>query len=159
MTQLWLVPADEQSYQQTLAQSIDLTSAPEKPESFPDSARVWGVRTDPDHEDAPWPRNVRSLKRMEVGDPLLIYRNSSGKYVASGRVGGPIWHTEWVRNTFWNGGPALDIFYIDDWTPIQVVPETVNRALGYAENFAPQGLWRVADDRPADEILRRIDFE
>lgn len=37
--------------------------------------------------------------------------------------------------------------------------QTVNRVLGYEENFWPQGLWRVADDRPVDWLLRRIGVE
>jgi len=90
MTQLWLIPADETSYQQTLAEPRDLTRAPDKPSAFPDDARVWGVRTDPDHPGAPWKRNKRNLERLSPGDPLLIYRNSKSQYVAAGRVGGPI---------------------------------------------------------------------
>jgi len=157
MTQLWLVPADESSFQQTLAEPCDLTSAPNKPDSFPEQARLWGVRTDPDHPEAPWDRNKRELQRMEPGNPLLIYRNRKSQYVAFGRIGGPIWHTEWVRDEFWNGGPALDIFYIDQWTPIKLKPKTVHWLLGYKENFVPQGLWRVSEDRPTDRLLQHIE--
>lgn len=96
--------------------------------------------------------------KMELGDPLLIYRNSESRYVAFGRIGGPIWHTEWIRDTFWNGGPALGIFHIDQWTPVDFAPETVNRLLGYKENFVPQGLWRIADDRPTSRLLRQIEM-
>jgi hypothetical protein len=156
MPQLWLVPADEPSYQQTLAQPRDLSPAPDKPDGFPDEARVWGVRTDPDHEQAPWDRNRRNLERMAPGDPLLIYRNSESHYVAAGRVGGPLWHTTWVRDEFWNGGPALDVFHIDDWQPINFEPASVNQTLGYEESFVPQGLWRVADDRPTGRLIKRI---
>lgn len=73
MAQVWLVPVDEPSYQKTLAEPIDLTDAPGKPSSFPDEARVWGVRTDP--EQGSWERNKRNLEQMERGDPLLFYRN------------------------------------------------------------------------------------
>jgi hypothetical protein len=158
MPQLWLIPADKKSYQQTLAQPRDLTPAPDKPQAFPDEARVWGVRTDPEHKQAPWPRNKRNLERMNPSDPLLIYLKGDGHYVASGSIGGPIWHTQWVRDEFWDGGPALDIFHIDDWTSINFEPETVNRILGYKKNTVPQGLWRVADDRPIGRLLQQIDF-
>jgi len=158
MTQLWRVPATEPDYQETLAQPCDLTSAPNKPESFPDKARVWGVRTDSKHERGPFPRNENNLERMEAGDPLLIYRKMKGRYEAAGYVGGPIWHTTWVRNEFWDGGPALDIFYIDNWTPVHLDRRTVNQILGYEENDAPQGLRRVADKRPSDKLLQRIGF-
>lgn len=156
MTQFWLIPADEPSYQQTLAQQRDLSSAPKKPKAFPDTARVWGVRTDPEHEDAPWDRNNQNLERMAPGDPLLVYRNSQSQYVVAGRIGGPIWHTKWVRDKLWNGGPALDVFHIDEWSTISLDPEAVNRTIGYKENFVPQGLWRIADNRPTDRLLQRV---
>ena len=157
MTSLWLIPADEKSFQQTLAEPRDLTSAPDRPDSFPECARVWGVRTDPEHPDAPWDRNERNLDRITPGDPLLIYRNQESRYVATGYIGGPIWHTEWVRDELWSGGPALDIFHIDQWTPIDLEPETVNNLLEYCEDFVPQGLWRVADDRPTERLLQHIE--
>jgi len=63
MTQLWLVPAtDEPSFQETLARPRDLTEAPDKPDKFPDEARVWGVLTDP--KQGTWERNRRNLERM-----------------------------------------------------------------------------------------------
>lgn len=154
MTQLWLVPVDEESFQETLAKPIDLTDAPAKPENFPDEARVWGVRTD--SAQGSWERNKRNLERMETGDPLLIYRNSQSRYTATGHVG-PFWHTTYVRDEFWNGGPAVDVYTVEDYRECDLDRRTVNRILGYKENFWPQGLWRVADDRPIDQLLRRID--
>jgi len=159
MANLWLIPTDEHSYQQTLADPVDLTPAPDKPSSFPDNARVWGVRTDPEHPDAPWDRNEQNLERMSPGDPLVIYRNSESRYVATGYIGGPIWHTGWVRDSFWGGGPALDIFYTDQWQPIDMEPEALNKQLGYEENFVPQGLWRVADSRPIERAIQHIENE
>lgn len=153
MPQLWLVPVDESSFQQTMADPIDLTDAPDKPEEFPDQARVWGVRTDP--EQGSWSRNRRNLDRMESGDPLLIYRNSLSKYTATGRVG-PFWHTTYIRDEFWNGGPAIDIYSVEDYEEINLDRPTVNNDLGYEEDFWPQGLWRVADNRPVGQLLRRL---
>lgn len=63
MSQFWLIPADEQSFQETLVEPCDLTQAPNKPDTFPNHARVWGVRTDPDHPEAPWDRNERNLQK------------------------------------------------------------------------------------------------
>lgn len=155
MDQLWLVPADGESFQQTLAEPVDLTGAPDRPDRFPDEARVWGVRTDP--EQGSWERNRRNLQQMETGDPLVVYRNGQGRYVATGRVG-PFWETEWVRDTFWNGGPALHVYAVEDWQSVDVPATTLNRLLGYEEGFVPQGLWRVADDRPIGRVLDRLDF-
>lgn len=153
MTQLWLVPVDETSFKQTLDEPVDLSDAPNKPADFPDEARVWGVRTDP--EQGSWERNKRNFERMESGDPLLIYRNSQSRYTATGRVG-PFWHSPYVRDEYWNGGPAIDIYTVEAYREIDVEPRTVNRLLGYEENFWPQGLWRVADDRPVNRLLDRI---
>lgn len=155
MTQLWLVPVDEPSYQETLDQTIDLSDCAEKPETFPDQARVWGVRTDP--EQGSWERNRRNLKRMETGDPLLIYRNSLSKYTATGRVGEFWLDTDYVRDEYWSGGPARDVYTVENYREIDLSREAVNNALGYKESFWPQGFWKVGDDRPVDRLLRRLE--
>lgn len=84
MSKLYLVPVDEPSFQQTLNQELDLSDRDEKPEKFPNHARVWNVRTDP--EQGSWQHNKRNLKRMETGDQLLVYRNSTSQYHAKGRI-------------------------------------------------------------------------
>lgn len=153
MTHLWLVPADEESFRRTLAKPIDLSNAPEKPSEFPDETRVWGVRTDP--EQGSWDRNRRNLELMESGDPLLFYRNAQSRYAAAGTVGS-FWHTEYVRDEHWDGGPAIDVFSVEDFRTVDLSREAVNRSLGYDTNFWPQGLWHVADDRPTDRIVETI---
>lgn len=155
MSQLWLVPVDEPSFQATLDTPIDLRDQVEKPATFPDYTRVWGVRTDP--EQGGWERNTRNLARMEPGNPLVIYRNETSQYHATGRVG-PFWHTEYVRDEYWNGGPALDVFAVEGYTVIDVSREEVNETLGYESDFWPQGLWRVAEDRPTERLVRKLDF-
>ena len=82
---LWLVPVDARSFQRTLAQPVDLSDWSERPDDFPDRAREQGVRTD--QEQGSWERNRRNLKKMEPGDPLLVYRNSRSRYTATRRVG------------------------------------------------------------------------
>lgn len=153
MTQLWLVPTDTASFQATLATPIDLTDAPDRPPYFPSRTRVWGVRTDP--EQGSWERNKRNLERMESGDPLLFYRNGTGEYRAIGEVG-HFWHTTYVRDEYWNGGPAIDVYEVRDYSEIDLPREEVNDVLNYEESFTPQGLWRVADDRPTDQLLRIV---
>jgi hypothetical protein len=153
---LWLVPVNEQSYQRTLAEPADLSNWDNRPDSFPEEARVWGVRTDPDQGS--WERNRRNLTRMERGDPLLFYRNETSRYAASGRVG-PMTHTEYVRNEFWGGGPALDVYVVEEYDgSVDADRETVNRLLGYEESFWPQGFWRVADNRPTDQVIQRFEI-
>lgn len=155
MAQFWLLPADEPSFQQTLIQPIDLSDQQDKPRNFPDYTRVWGVRTD--LEQGGWERNRRNLERMETGDPLLIYRNSTSQYHAKGRIG-EFWHTSYIRDEFWNGGPAVDVFSIQDYEEISISPEVVNKLLEYKEGFRPQGLWRVSDDRPVDRLLEQLEY-
>lgn len=154
MHPVWLVPFDESSFQRTMAEPIDLTDAPNKPEEFLDEARVWGVRTDPDQ--GTWSRNRRNLELMETGDPLVIYRNSVSKYTATGHVG-PFWHMTYIRDMYWDGGPAIDVYSVEDYEEVDLSPETVNGILGYKENFWHQGLWRVADNRPVGRLLRKLD--
>lgn len=95
---------------------------------------------------------------MEEGDPLLIYRNSMSRYTATGRIG-PMAHTEFIRDKFWGGEPALDVYVVEDYDDsIEMEPETVNKLLDYEDSFWPQGLWRVADDRPTKHVVRRFDI-
>lgn len=153
---LWLVPVDERSFQRTLAEPVDLSGWDSRPDEFPERARVWGVRTDP--EQGSWERNRRNLERMEQGDPLLIYRNSKSRYVASGKIG-PMTHTEYIRDEYWNGGPALDVYVVEEYNDsIDVERNVVNRLLDYEESFWPQGLWRVSDDRPIHELVRKLNI-
>lgn len=153
---LWLVPVDEPSYQATLAEPIDLSEWDDRPDTFPSTARVWGVRTDP--QQGSWERNRRNLDRMEPGDPLLIYRNSQSQYTAAGRVG-PMTHTEYIRDNYWNGGPALDAFVIEQYDEtINLDPATVNRLLDYDQSFWPQGLWGVSDDRPMNRVVQKVNI-
>lgn len=130
---LWLVPVDERSFQRTLAEPCDLSDWPDRPDSFPESPRVWGVRTD--REQGSWARNRRNLERMGRGDPVLVYRNSTSRYAATGRIG-PITCTEYIRDEYWDGGPALDVYVVENYDDsIDIDPETVNRLLGYKETF------------------------
>lgn len=155
MTQLWLIPVDEQSFQQTLADPIDLSDQDQKPTDFPDEARVWGVRTDPEHGS--WERNRRNIEKMQTGDPLIIYRNSTSEYHAKGRIG-EFWNSTYVRDEYWNGGPAIDLFSVEEYEEINVSREEVNTTLDYKTNFWPQGLWRVAEDRPTDRLVAKLNL-
>lgn len=153
---LWLVPVDERSFQRTLAEPVDLSDWDKRPNDFPEQARIWGVRTDPGQGS--WERNRRNLELMACGDPLLVYRNSESQYTATGRVG-PMAHTEYIRDKHWGGGPALDIYVVEDYDDsIDAEPEEVNKLLGYKGSFWPQGLWRAADDRPIHRVIRRFDI-
>lgn len=95
---------------------------------------------------------------MQSGDPLLFYRNSQSEYHAKGRVG-EFWRdTEYVRDEHWNGGPAIDVFSVEEYEEIDVTRANVNQTLDYKSNFWPQGLWRVADDRPTNRLAHKLDL-
>ena len=157
MSSLWLVPVDENSYQQTLAQPIDLTSWDDRPADFPEQARIWGVRTDPAQGE--WNGNERHLEKMKTDDTLLFYRNKESRYDAAGRIG-QFDYTDYIRDEYWNGGPALDIYTVKNYdNSVEMEPEQVNQLLGYKENYWPQGLSPVASDRPTDRVIRRLNLD
>ena len=82
MSSVFLAPVDD-SFERMVADGVDLTDWPDRPDDFPPRARVWGVRTDTDQGE--WPRNRRNWRKMAVGGPVLFY--DDGTYVAAGRVG------------------------------------------------------------------------
>ena len=99
-----------------------------------------------------------NLEKMAPGDPLLIYRNSQSRYTATGRVGSMV-HTEYIRDEYWGGAPALDVYVVEEYDDsVDVEPAVVNELLDYEGSFYPQGLWRVADDRPADRAVQGFDI-
>jgi len=68
-------------------------------------------------------------------------------------------HTEFIRDEYWFGGPALDVYAVEDFDDsIDAEPEVVNNLLDYKESFWPQGFWRVSDDRPLDSVVKRLDI-
>jgi hypothetical protein len=68
-------------------------------------------------------------------------------------------HTEYVRDEFQDGRPALDVYAVEDYDDsIDIELWVVNELLDYEESFWPQGLWRVADDRPTERVVRRFDI-
>lgn len=154
MTALYLVPVDEPPWRATLKDPVDLTGWDERPDDFPVEARVWGVRTDP--AQGPWPRNERTWDRMEPGELLLFYRNGTGRFIASGRIGSRD-KTEYIRDTYWDGGPAISVYEVQDYDDtVDISVDRVKSILGYDEGFILRGTHRVSEDRPTDRLLRRV---
>lgn len=58
------MPLDEPSFQKTLAEPTDLMDWDDRPDSFPDRPRVWGIRTDP--EQGSWERNAEISNEWSV---------------------------------------------------------------------------------------------
>lgn len=155
MSSLFLVPVDEPSYRATLKDEIDLSDWKHRPDDVPKSTRIWGVRTDP--EQGSWDRNRRNWRKMEPGDDLLFYRNGHGHYFATGTVG-TMFRTDYIRDEFWNGGPAIDIYTVEEYDEsVRLNTNEVNVVLDYDSSYYPRGLRRVADHRPTDRLHRLID--
>lgn len=151
---IYLVPMDEPSYRATLAKPVDLSSWKDRPEDFPITARVWGVRTDP--KQGSWERNQRTWEQMEPGEPLLFYLNGTGEFVARGQIG-EMYETEYIRDEFWQGGPAVSIYTVEDYdNSVSIKLDDVKSILGYDDGFILRGTHRVSDDRPVDQLLRRV---
>ena len=154
MSSLFLVPVDEPSYRATLETKANLTDWDNRPADIPERAHVWGVRTDP--EQGTWSRNRRNWEKMESGDDLLFYRNGQGHYFATGTVGA-MFRTEYVRDNLWNGGPAIDLYTVEEYDEsIRLESHVLNDVLGYDSSYYPRGLRRVADHRPTDRLDRRL---
>lgn len=156
MPQLWMVPVDASMYKATLSRPVDLTAAPDKPAEFPDRARVCGIRTD--SEKGEWERNRLYLQFLTSGDHVLVFDTSKGRFTGSGRVG-PRWQTEYVRDRFWDGDPATDVFALEEYLEVGVPRVTVNRILEYDLDFYPRGFSKVADGRPIGRVLTHFALE
>jgi hypothetical protein len=69
-------------------------------------------------------------------------------------------HTEYIRDEYWDGGPALDVYVVEDYNAdIDIDRATINDLLGYKKSFWPHGFWRVGDDRPINRVFRRVGLE
>lgn len=64
-------------------------------------------------------------RRSVAGFPHEVSR-----YIATGQVG-PMARTEYIRDEYWDGGPALDVYVVEDSDDsTDVEPETVDLLLG-----------------------------
>lgn len=94
---------------------------------------------------------------MEPGEPLLFYLNGTGEFVSRGQVG-EMHETEYIRDEFWQGGPAVSIYTVEDYdNSVSIRLDDVKSILGYDDGFILRGTHRVSDDRPVDQLLRRVD--
>lgn len=150
---LYLVPMDEPSYRATVAEPLDLSDWENRPDDFPATARVWGVRTDPAQDS--WERNQQTWERMESGEPLLFYLNGTGEFVAHGRIG-VMCETDYIRDEYWNGGPAITVYTVEDYDDsVSVSLDEAKSILSYDDGFVLRGTHRVSEDRPVDRLLRQ----
>lgn len=151
---MWIVPV-RPPFLETLESEIDLTGWEDRTLDFPFFARVLGVRTEAVDSDRT--RNRQYWESMEAGDPLLMYRSDTERYVGFGRVGAKA-ETTYFDKAYWNDEGALSVFTVTEYDDsVDLEPEQVNAVLDYEETFRPRGLSKVSPDRPTDDLLFFLD--
>ncbi|RRJ32364.1 hypothetical protein EIK79_05075 [Halocatena pleomorpha] len=151
---MWIVPV-KPPFIKTLESKVDLTEWSERSLDFPLFARVLGVRTETVDSDRT--RNKQYWKSMESGDPLLVYRSDTERYVGFGAIGAKA-QTTYFDKAYWDDAGALSVFTVTDYDDsLDLEPEQVNSVLEYEESFRPCGLSKVSDDRPINDLLFFLD--
>lgn len=149
-TNVFLAPCDAGNFDQTVLSEVTVTEFPNRPEALSEleTVRFWGARKGS--------RNEEYFERMGSDDLILFYQD--GTYVGTGWVGLTFEDDEqWASKTFWNNAPSELIYTIADFTPVSVPKTAVNRIFDYAEEYYPQGLTRVAEERRdrRPEVIKR----
>lgn len=94
--------------------------------------RAWGA--------TPGTGNKRTWEKMEVGDPILIYRKGNFEYYAF--VTFKLHYPDLAKH-LWNvdvGGNTWEyMYFIDRLSEVSVPRKIFNELLGYQENFQPYG--------------------
>jgi len=140
MANVFLVPCDPGNYDRTVSSPVALCEYPDRPDPLQNmtEARFWGAR---DGEG-----NQSYFAKMRPGNFVLFYQNS--QYIGVGFIGTTFEdESGWVRTTFWKNAPSKLIYTINDFSSISVPRSKVNQIFDYKNDYYPQGLTRVADDR------------
>lgn len=144
-TNVFLVPADPENFERTVASSVDLEEYDDRPDALAsmDSVRLWGA--------AEGDRSEQMFERLAPGDLLLFHHG--GRYVGVGRVGETFVDADaWASATFWEDAPMTRLFTVVDFSPLDIESGRVNRIFEYSAGYAPGGLMRVADDRVENSL-------
>lgn len=137
---VFLAPCDAGNFDRTVLSEVDLSKYSDRPEELSkmDTVRFWGAREGS--------RNENNFKRMHSGDLVLFYQN--GNYVGVSWVGMTFEDDEqWASTVFWDNAPSSLIYTVEEFTPVSVPKEAVNRIFDYDREYNPQGLIRVAESR------------
>lgn len=143
-TGVFLVRADADDYERTVASPVDLDAHADGPAALDDldEARLWDVG-DGD-------RDRETFEGMVSGDLLLFYRDD--RYVGVGRIGQTFDDDGWFGRTFRDGDDVGGVFTVVDLAPVDVSRAAVHRIFGYSPSYNPGDLARVADDRVENEL-------
>lgn len=94
--------------------------------------RAWG--------SVPGSNNIRTWEKMEIGDPLLIYRKKNFEYYAF--VTFKLHYPDLARHLWSSNGKGETweyVYFLDKLVDISVPVKTFNGLLGYDEAFTPYG--------------------
>lgn len=144
-TDVFLVPAEPEHFERTVASAVDLAAHEDRPSALSslETARIWGA--------GEGERSEQMFEGLDPGDLLLFHHG--GRYVGVGRVGQTFVDEDgWVADTFWDGAPRNHLFTVTDFSAVDVDSEPVNRIFDYGADYAPGGLMRVADDRVENRL-------
>lgn len=137
---VFLAPCDPGNFDRTVLTGVDLSEYPDHPDALAglDRVQFWGVR---DGES-----NRSYFEKMAPGDLVLFYQD--GVYIGTGWIKSTFEDERmWASKTFWKNAPSNLIYTLDDFTRISVPKENVNQIFNYAEDYHPQGLSRVTENR------------
>lgn len=134
---VFLISADRETFDRTVATQVDLSDQSDVPEpiSGRETVRLGGL------EDSD--RNRSTFERMTEGDLLLFYVDD--RYVATGRVG-EAFEDDSFAEAIWDGVDATFLYEIESYTPVDVSKAAGNRVFGYDSGYTPNTM-RVAEDR------------
>jgi hypothetical protein len=110
--------------------------------------RAWGA--------TPGSGNIKTWEKMEVGDPVLIYRKGNFEYYAfvTFKLHYPdlakrLWRTNTAGET-WEY-----VYFLDNLVEISVPRRVFNELLGYEDNFNPQG-FTATNSKKLDDLKNRF---
>jgi len=110
--------------------------------------RAWG--------STPGEGNIRTWEKMNIGDPVLIYRKGNFEYYAF--VTHKI-HNKELANNLWRendlGQTWEYVYFLDNLVEISVPVSTFNDLMGFQSNYNPQGFARISEERK-DSLIERF---
>ena len=139
-TNVLLAPCDSPNFDDTVSNPVDLDEFPDHPPAFDGKTEVrfWGVRQGS--------QNRNYFEKMQPGDLVLFYQN--GSYIGTGWIGTKYEDEDgWAKTTFWRDAPSNLIYSIENFHQVQVPKAAVNTIFDYVNDYNPEGLIRVADNR------------
>ena len=151
-------PEAYQHYIETIEKGFPLESIKEflSPKQYETLNHIYGGKLIRAWGATPGSGNTRTWEKMEVGDPLLIYRKGNFEYYAfvTFRI-----HDQGLAKHLWGinaeGQTWEYVYFLDKLTEISVPRKVFNELLSYEENFQPYG-FSLTDLTKAKTLIERF---